>query len=100
MTRRDLRRFLIAYDIPDDRRRDRLAKCLQRHGDRVQFSVFVVDASLARILRLRHEVASIIVTSEDSVLFCELGRTSDSDESRFSLLGRPKTINGAASRVL
>lgn len=100
MTRRDLRRFLVAYDIPDDPRRSRLAKCLQRHGDRVQFSVFIVDAGPARILRLRHEVASIIIPSEDSVLFCELGLTSDSDGSRFTSLGRSRSITGGASKVI
>jgi CRISPR-associated protein Cas2 len=45
MSRNDVRRFLVAYDIPSDRRRERLAKCLERHGDRVQYSVFVIDAS-------------------------------------------------------
>jgi len=100
MTRRDLRRFLIAYDIADDRRRDRLAKCLQRHGDRVQYSVFVVDASSARMLRLRREVVSIILNSEDSVLLCELGPTHDSNPSRFDFLGRSKPISGGTSHVI
>jgi CRISPR-associated protein Cas2 len=73
MTRNDARRFLIAYDIADDRRRDRLAKCLERHGDRVQYSVFVVDASPARMACLKNEVSTIIVGGQDSALFCDLG---------------------------
>ncbi|HOB49286.1 MAG TPA: CRISPR-associated endonuclease Cas2 [Mycobacterium sp.] len=100
MSRRDLTRVLIAYDIPDDRRRAQLAKCLQRHGDRVQFSVFIVDASPSRILRLRHEVASMIVMSEDSVLFCDLGLTRDSDSSRFAFVGRSRTTAGGTSRII
>lgn len=32
---------LIAYDIPVDARRERLAKLLLEHGERVQYSVFV-----------------------------------------------------------
>ena len=78
MTRRDAHRFLIAYDISDDRRRDRLAECLQRHGDRVQYSVFIVDINPARILRLRREVSTIIVAEADSVLICDLGLTNRS----------------------
>lgn len=100
MTRRDLRRYLVAYDIPDDRRRERLAKCLQRHGDRVQFSVFVVDASPTRILRLRNEIDEIVVTDTDSVLLCDLGLTQNSDGSRFSFIGRSPHITGGTSRVI
>ncbi len=34
--------WVVAYDIPDDRRRTRLAKALEGFGDRVQGSVFEV----------------------------------------------------------
>lgn len=33
-------RWLVCYDIPDDRRRTRLAKWLNGFGDRIQYSVF------------------------------------------------------------
>ena len=43
--------ILVAYDIPDDWRRTRVAKTLERLGKRVQFSVFVVrDRSVQEIL--------------------------------------------------
>jgi CRISPR-associated protein Cas2 len=32
--------YLVSYDIPDDRRRTRLAKLLKDYGGRVQYSVF------------------------------------------------------------
>lgn len=87
MTREDLRRTLIAYDIPDDRRRARLAKVLERHGDRVQYSVFVVDSSPARLIRLRAAVQEVIVNAEDSVLFCDLGPVRLITTERFDFLG-------------
>ena len=34
--------YLICYDIEDDGRRDRMARCLKRWGRRVQYSVFEV----------------------------------------------------------
>ncbi len=37
------RRWLIAYDISLDERRTRIAHLLESYGDRVQYSVFVVD---------------------------------------------------------
>jgi CRISPR-associated protein Cas2 len=41
-------RHVICYDIPDDKRRVRLAKILDGYGDRVQYSVFeaVLDHAL------------------------------------------------------
>lgn len=41
-------RYVICYDIPDDKRRTHLAKCLDSYGDRIQFSVFeaVLDDKL------------------------------------------------------
>lgn len=44
---------VVAYDVSEDRRRARLAALLQKHGDRVQFSVFVCrldDAELTGLL--------------------------------------------------
>lgn len=95
MRRDDVRRTLIAYDIPNDRRRTRLAKELSTFGDRVQYSVFVVDISPARLIGLRDKLAEVIATDEDSVMICDLGRIAELDEKRFSYLGleRPVTDN-------
>jgi CRISPR-associated protein Cas2 len=41
-------RYVVAYDIPDSRRRAKVAKCLDGYGDRVQYSVF--EARLDRDL--------------------------------------------------
>ena len=32
--------FVIAYDVPSDRRRLKVARLLERYGERVQYSVF------------------------------------------------------------
>lgn len=46
---------VIAYDIPDDRRRNRVAKLLEGYGERVQDSVFEcwLDADQLRTLQRR-----------------------------------------------
>lgn len=48
MTSNDQHRYLVAYDIVDDRRRTKIAKVLESYGDRIQYSVFVVDIKPAR----------------------------------------------------
>ena len=35
--------YLVAYDIPDDQRRTKVAKILEDFGDRVQYSVFEME---------------------------------------------------------
>ena len=73
--------YLVAYDIPDDRRRLRLAKTLKDFGDRVQYSVF--ECLLDRVLmeKLRARLVELICEAEDSVRIyplcagCERGLT-------------------------
>ncbi len=90
-------RYLIAYDIPDDLRRSRVAKVLLKYGDRVQYSVFVADIKPVRLLRLRESLESIIETNEDSVLLCDLGLAVSADRDKFTFIGldRPMTSLGS-----
>jgi len=90
----------VAYDVPDDRRRTRLAKVLENFGDRIQFSVFVVDVSPAKLLRMRAKVSEVIDPDSDSVLFCDLGLLSTLDEKRFSYLGQSRGITAEGAIIL
>lgn len=96
----DPHRFLIAYDIPNDGRRTRLAKKLLSYGDRVQFSVFVADCRQAKLVRLRQVIAANIVADEDSVLICDLGPLGSIDQRTFSYLGLSRRITAPESLVL
>lgn len=87
MTGESARRYLVAYDISDDRRRARVAKCLQTYGDRVQYSVFVVDVRPAGMVRLRTRLELLIDMGTDSVLLCDLGPVGSIDARRFEFLG-------------
>lgn len=89
-----VRRMLVAYDITDDRRRDRVAVALQHHGQRVQFSVFLVDGSPAEFVRLEARLDALIHPSEDSILLCDLGdrRTAARRATRY--VGRVPRLTG------
>ncbi|WP_297111206.1 CRISPR-associated endonuclease Cas2 [Tessaracoccus sp.] len=63
--RNDAHRYLIAYDIPSDRRRSQLAKILSGYGDRIQYSVFLVDGARSKLIRLRDRVRNVIQQDED-----------------------------------
>lgn len=94
------RRYLVAYDISDDRRRTRIARCLQEYGDRVQYSVFVVDVRPARLVRLRTLLEDLIDVHADSVLLCDLGPAASIDRRRFEFLGYSADITSNGPIVL
>jgi len=65
----------------------------QAYGERIQFSVFIVDVKPARIVRLRTILGKILVASEDSVVICELGTVARAVELRIDFLGlKPKLL--------
>lgn len=93
------RRWLVAYDVSDDARRTRIAKALGRFGDRVQYSVFVVDLRPAKLVRLRTILESLM-EPEDSVLLADLGPARSIDARRFEFLGRRREVMARGPVVL
>lgn len=100
MTTEAAHRFVVAYDIADDRRRDRIAKTLESYGDRIQYSVFLVDAKPAKLLRLKAALRDRLDRSADSVLVCDLGPTQNGGTQRLSYLGLERTITGQGPLVM
>jgi CRISPR-associated protein Cas2 len=84
------RRYLVAYDIRDDRRLRQVASCMEGFGERLQYSVFVCDLSAQEFVEMRAEVESRMKPSEDSVMVVDLGRTDDA--SRFLFLGQHEDL--------
>ena len=83
--------WVIAYDSPSDKRRRKLAKLLEGHGLRVQWSVFECELRDDQLQRLRLRLSHLIVSEQDSVRFwpvpqrscaqtLHLGRTLPSPE--------------------
>jgi CRISPR-associated protein Cas2 len=66
---------VVSYDIPDDRRRGRLARALQDFGTRVQLSVFECILTADQEERLRSRVARLIEVGEDKVRIYRLCET-------------------------
>jgi len=52
--------FVVAYDISDDRRRERVARVLNKYGQRIQKSVFVAQLERSDHQALRREMGSIL----------------------------------------
>jgi CRISPR-associated protein Cas2 len=59
--------YVVSYDIPDTRRRTKLAKILKDYGDRVQYSVFecILDSGLLQ--EMVGKIDQIVEGRDDSV---------------------------------
>ncbi len=100
MTRQDSHKFLIAYDVPDDRRRHSIAVVLQSFGDRVQYSVFMVDCAPSRVIVLQKRLEVIMERDEDSVLVCDLGLSKRADAKALTWLGRSRYVVGDGTLIV
>lgn len=60
-------KWIVAYDIPHDGRRRKLANVLENFGDRVQYSVFEIIAGNDDFKVVAERINSIISVEEDSV---------------------------------
>jgi len=77
---------VVVYDIPDDKRRTRLANFLEGHGERIQFSVFECFLSLDEMRQLYKQVEKQVKPQEDNVRFYWISQES---------VSRVLTIGGA-----
>lgn len=68
--------YVVAYDIPDDRRRKKIADLLEGYGKRVQYSVFECLLTQAKYDELLSKLKKRVKLSEDSVRFYPLSRQS------------------------
>lgn len=92
------RRYLVAYDIREDRRLRAVASCMEGYGERIQYSVFVCDLSDQEAVLLRTDLESRMKMTEDSIMVIDLGRAGDS--TRFLFLGHHEKLPGAAAVIV
>ena len=67
--------YIIAYDIPDDRRRAKIHKVLSGFGKWTQYSLFECFLTKKEIVILRAKLAKHIIERDDSVRFYPLCAT-------------------------
>lgn len=92
------RRYLVAYDIRDDRRLRQVAGCMEGYGTRIQYSVFVCDLSDRERTLMRGELEVLMKLSEDSVMIIDLG--AGGETSRFLFLGHHEKLPSGGAVVV
>lgn len=90
-------RYLIAYDIRDDRRLRQVLELMKGTGTRLQYSVFLCDLSERELLRWRRDISYLIEEDEDSVVYINLGPPHD---YLISVLGVPRQFPSERPQIL
>ena len=90
-------RYLIAYDIRDDRRLRQVLELMKGTGTRLQYSVFLCDLSERELLRWRRDITRIIEEEKDSVVYINLGSPRD---YLVNVLGVPRQFPSQTPQIL
>ena len=67
-----MQQIVVAYDISDNKRRNRIAKCLSGYGIRVNFSVFECSLKSKAVSKMKAELKDIIKDDKDSIRIYQL----------------------------
>jgi len=90
--------ILISYDIPNDRRRLKVAKVLLDYGgERVQRSVFECYITARNFKRLHERLQQVYNEEEDSIRFYSLCETC---QSKMILMGVATPIDEPGLRII
>jgi len=77
--------WIVSYDIPNDKRRRKVAKILEGYGRRAQYSVFECEINSEQGEKLERALQRVIDAEEDDIRFYPMNRA---DLKRVRLLGR------------
>ena len=83
------KRFLVTYDIADDKRRNRVFRTLYANGDHAQYSVFFCELSAIELAELRGKLRTALHEIEDQIMILDLGAAENPLEGGLECLGRP-----------
>lgn len=71
---RDTTLYVVAYDIPDDRRRSKVHKVLRAYGEWTQYSLFECWLTRRQLIELHAKLRRHLIAERDSVRFYPLCR--------------------------
>ncbi len=82
-------RYVIVYDITNDKRRNKVARVLEGHGERVQYSVFECQLKKKQFVTLWKALEELVQTEADSLRAYGL---CASCAQRIRMIGQAKEI--------
>ena len=86
------RRYLVAYDIREDKRLRSVHRTMKGYGWSMQYSVFVCDLDAMELLDLKLDIGKVIDHRVDSVALIDVGPPAQRGKSCFEFLGSAPTL--------
>ena len=94
------RRYLVAYDIRNDKRLRRVHKTVKAFGWSMQYSVFIGDLDRMELIDMKLQLADIIDHSEDTIAVIDVGLPTERGRSCFEFLGVVPELPRSGSIVI
>ena len=94
------RRYLVAYDIRDDKRLRLVYKTMKGYGWRMQYSVFICDLDRMELLSLKTDLGAIIHHAVDSIAMVDLGSPHERGSDCFQFMGAVNALPESGPVIL
>ncbi|MCX5685177.1 MAG: CRISPR-associated endonuclease Cas2 [Planctomycetota bacterium] len=82
------RRYLVSYDVSDDKRRTGVFRTLMGNGDHVQFSVFLCELNDRELAELKGRLGQTVNQRQDQVIILDLGAAEHDLKEVLQCLGK------------
>lgn len=94
------RRYLVAYDIREDKRLRRIHKTMKSFGYALQYSVFVCDLDNVEKYEMLGKIGDIIHHDADSVAVMDLGDADRRGQECFEFLGSHRPLPQGGPQIV
>ena len=85
-------RYLVTYDVSDDKRLRQMHRTLLGFGDPLQYSVFSCDLSSVERILLLEAIGKVMNQNDDRVMIADLGPSQGRARRSLEWLGRATRI--------
>ncbi len=93
-------RFIVTYDIREEKRLKKVFNLMRGFGDHIQYSVFICELSQREKVILISRLNELILRTEDSVIIVNIGLTKGNLKNRIETIGTHKTFLERAAIVV
>lgn len=93
-------RYIITYDIADNKRVQKVFKKMKNWGDHVQYSVFFSELNDKEKIEMILDLSDIINTAEDQILIIRLGPIDGREKYAVETLGKKLVLTERSAKII
>ncbi|MDZ4711304.1 MAG: CRISPR-associated endonuclease Cas2 [bacterium] len=78
-------KYIISYDISNDKKREKIAKILLNHGVRMQLSYFECELTYKQLVEVSYKISKLINQGCDSIIYCPVCKRCYKDKKSYGV---------------